>query len=217
MIINSKKAKYICFEGTEGTGKTTQIQLLVKYLESCGHTVFVSKEPGTMHSPLTMELRKCVLDAQYDKHMTIEAREMILQAIRSIHINAVIKPALAQYDYIIQDRGQLSGLTYGESCGVDKETMDSLLKITLKDNPMRNMYDQIILLKGDVSKGLKRAIESKQEYESGDALENKGDDFISDVGKQYDKYKELFDNVSVVSVDNKSIIEVFEDIKKVII
>lgn len=212
-----KKAKYICFEGTEGTGKTTQIQLVVNHLKSLGHSVFVSKEPGTIHSPLTLELRKCVLDSQYDKHMTIEAREMILQAIRSIHIESVIKPALTQYDYIIQDRGQLSGLTYGESCGVSSSIMNSLVSITLKNEPLRTMYDQIIILKGDVTKGLKRAVESKQEYENGDALENKGADFVKDVSKQYDKFQILFDNVSTVDVDGKSINEVFEDIKKVII
>jgi dTMP kinase len=102
-------AKYICFEGTEGSGKSTQTQKLVDYLRSKGYKVLQTKEPGTPLSPLTMELRKIMLDSQYESQLTMTARELISQAIRSIHLERVVIPALSEYDYIIQDRGILSG------------------------------------------------------------------------------------------------------------
>src|SRR5512135_1519125 len=99
-----RKAKYICFEGTEGSFKTTNAVMLAKYLEGKGYKVLLTKEPGTPLSPLTMELRGIMLDAQYESQMTMVAREFISQAIRSIHIEKIILPALQEYDFIIQDR-----------------------------------------------------------------------------------------------------------------
>ena len=112
-----KKAKYICLEGTEGVGKTTQTRKLVDTLRARGYAVLETKEPGSPHSPLTMTLRGIMLDNQYDSQMTRPAREFISQAIRSIHLEQVIVPNLYKYDFIIQDRGILSGYAYGTACG----------------------------------------------------------------------------------------------------
>ena len=112
-----RKARYLVLEGCEGVGKTTQVELLTRYLQSKNFSVLQTKEPGTPLSPLTMQLRAIMLDKQYDGELTIPARELISQAIRSIHLNSVIIPALDKYDFIVQDRGMLSGLAYGTACG----------------------------------------------------------------------------------------------------
>ena len=119
-------AQYIVFEGTEGVGKTTQTQKLVDYLKVQGFSVFHTKEPGTVHSPLTMQLRGIMLDNQYDDQLTQNARELVSQAIRSIHLEKVIRPAMNKYDFIVQDRGILSGLAYGEACGNDIGWLETL-------------------------------------------------------------------------------------------
>jgi dTMP kinase len=207
-------AKYICFEGTEGVGKTTQTKKLVQYLVNRGYKVLETKEPGTIHSPLTMQLRKIMLDAQFDHEMTQTAREFVSQAIRSIHLEKVIIPALNDYDFIIQDRGVLSGLAYGEACGNDLDWLLDLANtvcLPMRINSPADLYDKVVYLTGDVSKGLEKAKSSKQEFEAGDAIEAKGNLFMENVRSNMDRYSGLFNTVRV-NVDGKNIEEVFAEI-----
>lgn len=205
-----KTARYICFEGTEGVGKTTQTQKIVDYLRGKGYKVLQTKEPGTPHSPLTMTLRGIMLDNQYDKEMTRQSRELISQAIRSIHLERVVYPALEQYDFIIQDRGFLSGYAYGTACGNRVDDIFNLQKY-LGIGDMHGLYDDVILLKGNISKGLDRALSSKKEFATGDAMESRGTGFLSTAGQNMDEHSRMF-NTRVVDVDGKSIEQVFADI-----
>lgn len=209
-----KRATYICLEGTEGVGKTTQTQKLVDYLRAKGYKVLQTKEPGTSHAPLTMQLRGIMLDKQYDEQLTAPARELISQAIRSIHLEKVIVPALTSYDYIVQDRGILSGLSYGTACGNSLEDIDNLVQYVcapLEGLVVDSLYDSIIYLKGDISAGLKKALQSKQEFAAGDAMEARGTSFLQTASSNMDELSRSF-NTSVVSVDGKNIDEVFNDI-----
>lgn len=214
-----KKAKYICLEGTEGVGKTTQTDKLVSYLKDRGYKVLQTKEPGTPLSDITMKLRGIMLDNQYDNDLTNTAREFISQAIRSIHIEKVIMPALNEYDFIVQDRGVLSGLAYGTACGNDFEMIEEFAKIVCDpisaqddyDSNMYAIYDSVIYLKGDVNKGLETAKSAKQEFESGDAMESRGNNFMNDVANNMDEMSSYF-NTSVIDVQGKSIEDVFAEI-----
>jgi dTMP kinase len=213
-----KKAIYICFEGTEGVGKTTHTQKLVDYLRSKNFKVLQTKEPGTPHSPLTMQLRGIMLDRQYDEQLTAPARELISQAIRSIHMEKVVLPALNQYDYIVQDRGVLSGLAYGSACGNDIDRLSSLAEYSTESSRHLlndGIYDSIIYLKGDTSAGLKKALQAKQEFEAGDAMEAKGDSFMQEVSINMDELSQAF-NTHIINVDGKSIDQVFNDILRVL-
>jgi dTMP kinase len=209
-----KRALYICLEGTEGVGKTTQTQKLVDYLRAKGFKVLQTKEPGTSHLPLTMVLRGLMLDRQYDEQLTAPARELISQAIRSIHIEKLIIPALTEYDYIIQDRGILSGFAYGNACGNDLQNLLGLALFVTQPAIGKldlGFYDSIIYLKGDTSAGLKKALQSKQEFAAGDAMEAKGDSFLQTVSSNMDTMSKSF-NTATISVDGKNIEEVFSDI-----
>jgi len=197
----SKRAKYICIEGVEGVGKTTQVELLVKKLESMGYKVLQTKEPGTPHIPLTMTLRNIMLDSQYNEQlMTPIAREYVSQAIRAIHLDKLIVPSLDKYDFIIQDRGLLSGFAYGVACGNREEWItDWLFKMTTNMNhqpdsklPPR-IYDSVILIvPSDVEKCLLGAKKAKQEFKMGDAMELKGLEFMKTVQENMQKYKDYF-------------------------
>lgn len=203
-------------EGTEGCGKTTQTQKLVDYLRHLNYSVLETKEPGTLHSPLTMELRNIMLNAKYEPEMTPTAREFISQAIRSIHLEKVIKPALDKYDFIVQDRGMLSGFAYGEACGNSVAWLLGLASDVVRSAKMEQstqtlIYDKVILLKGNVKTGLDKAVSSKQEFESGDAIEMKGLPFMEQVSLNMDKYSRWF-NTTSINVDGKSIEDVFADI-----
>jgi len=209
-----KRATYICFEGTEGVGKTTQTQKLVDFLKAKGYKVLQTKEPGTPLAPLTMLLRGIMLDKQYDDQLTAPARELISQAIRSIHVEKVIIPAIEEYDFIVQDRGVLSGFAYGTACGNDIEDIENLARFVLEPAEGKvqdSLYDVIIYLKGDTSAGLKKALQAKQEFAAGDAMEARGSSFLERASANMDKYSVLF-NTKAISVDGKGIDEVFADI-----
>ncbi len=125
---------YIAFSGIEGVGKTTQVAKLKEALaEMYGQErICVTSEPGSKHALLTMELRKLMLDAAWDDEMTKDAREYISQAARSVNLNGVVLPALAQKKIVIQDRSLLCGFSYGMICGHSKEWLDTLTAQTCK-------------------------------------------------------------------------------------
>lgn len=209
-----KKARYICLEGTEGVGKTTQTQLLVDVLKARGFSVLQTKEPGTSLVPLTMILRGIMLDAQYDAELTRPARELISQAIRSIHMERLILPSLYNYDFIIQDRGVLSGLAYGTACGNDVRFLNQLIDDVMPIDDYTGTtvdYERVVYLRGDSKKGLARAKTAKQEFAAGDAIEAKGDSFMTQVSKNMDFMSEGFPTVRI-DVDGKSIEDVHNEI-----
>lgn len=213
-------ARYICLEGTEGVGKTTQTQLLVESLRARGFSVLQTKEPGISLVPLTMLLRGIMLDNQYDAILTRPAREYISQAIRSIHLERLVVPALDRYDFIIQDRGILSGYAYGTACGnqlgflkeLSNQVVDSAdNNLNILSHSAEKIYDTVIYLKGDSLKGLAKAKTAKQEFTTGDAMESRGDDFISQVSFNMDFMSESFNTVKI-DVDGKSIEDVHNEI-----
>jgi len=213
------KTCYICCEGTEGVGKTTQASLLAQYLRERGYSVLETKEPGTPLSPLTMQLRNIMLDKQYENEITPIARELISQAIRSIHLERIIVPAFKSYDFIVQDRGILSGLAYGAACGHSKTWLKELAQhITVHNMNLLNfynLYDCVIYLKGDVAHGLQRAQTAKQEFKAGDAMEAKGVTFLKNVADIFDNEAPKFRCVTI-DITGKDIQAVFNEIVRVL-
>ena len=211
-------ARYIVFEGIEGTGKTTQVAWLKDYLEAKGKTVLCTKEPGTPLLPLTMNLRGFMLDAKHDAEMTPVARELISQTIRSIHMEKLIKPALTEYDYIIQDRGVLSGLSYGWACGHDLRWLTDMACTACglhKGTSLYNIYDDVVLFEGNAAAGLKRAQTAKQEYTAGDIIEAKGSQFMEKVQRNMCELKVEFP-IRTVYIDGKDIQSVHLEVLKVL-
>jgi|SRR5271166_2779485 len=209
----NRKAKYLCFEGVEGCGKSTHVRKLTAYLQNKGFKVLTTKEPGTPLAPLTMVLRGIMLDAQYDTELTVPARELISNAIRSIHIEKVVIPALSEYDYIIQDRGILSGMAYGHVCGNSHWFLNQLAGEVCHsaDCSWHDLYDKVIYLKSDPVRGLARAKKAKQEFVAGDAIEAKGNDFMLHVAKNMDEMVMAFPHCTI-NMEGKSVEENLKEI-----
>lgn len=213
-----KRARYIVIEGTEGVGKTTQVKKLADYLTDKGYKVLQTKEPGTPHIEITMQMRELMLSNKYDKSLTKTSRELLSQAIRSIHLEHLVFPALNDYDFIVQDRGILSGLAYGEACGNNIDNLIDLNRMTvmfskgLPDhiNDIYNLYDNTIFLHGDLSSNLDRAKNCKQEFEEGDAMESQNSEFYQRVERNFKQEGQQFYGFDSVAVDNKNIDEVFD-------
>ena len=191
MTPSNGRPLYICIEGVDGVGKTTQCNLLSTILQNEGFRVLQTKEPGTPSIPLTMELRRYMLDQQYDKLVTGYPRECLSQAIRGIHLNQVIYPALdnpePEYDFIIQDRGILSSFAYGVALGHDAKLLHSMANACIGARAQQlesalDIYDEIFLLVNDDASLLCVQRESRQqEFGHGDAVENMGTGFMNAV------------------------------------
>lgn len=106
-----KKGIFIAFEGGEGSGKTTQIQMLARFLESEGHSILVTKEPGGDES-ICREIRALLLDATHTNVLDHRAELMLFLADRAQHAAQVLRPALDQGKIILCDRYAASTFAY---------------------------------------------------------------------------------------------------------
>ncbi len=104
------KGLFITFEGTEGSGKTTQIAALAQRLRSLGHTVRVLREPGG--TPIGEEIRHTLKSSEANRAMTPEAELLLLNASRAQLVREVIRPALAAGEIVLCDRFYDSSLAY---------------------------------------------------------------------------------------------------------
>jgi dTMP kinase len=95
------KGTFIAFEGGEGTGKSTQSQLLAKWLEQEGETVVLSREPGG--TILGKDLRKILLGHETGA-ISPRAEALLYAADRAHHVFSVIRPGLDRGDVVITDR-----------------------------------------------------------------------------------------------------------------
>ena len=100
---------FISFEGGEGTGKSTQSKLLADWLRQEGEEVVLSFEPGG--TDLGKELRKILLGHQTGA-INPRAEALLYAADRAHHVEAVIRPALARGEVVINDRYMDSSIAY---------------------------------------------------------------------------------------------------------
>lgn len=121
----SMGGKLIVFEGVEGCGKTSQIQLCCQWLESLGISVVVTREPGG--TELGLDLRRLLLEKSEDKPVG-EVTELLLYAAdRSQHVEQELKPNLAVGKYVLCDRYTDSTIAYqGYGRGLNMDLINQL-------------------------------------------------------------------------------------------
>lgn len=100
---------FITFEGSEGSGKSTQINMLAAYLGQQGYEVLVTREPGGTH--IGEQVRQCLHDVK-NKEMTAAAEVLLYSASRSQLVREVIVPALENGVIVISDRYADSTMAY---------------------------------------------------------------------------------------------------------
>ena len=144
-------ARFITFEGGEGSGKTTQIKLLHDHFVSSGAKCLMTREPGG--SPAGEAIRNLLLTGGGDKWNPV-AETLLFQAARVEHVERVIKPALARGETVLCDRFLDSTLVYqGIAMGLSLEYVSRLHRMTLGTF----MPDRTIVLDIDPAIGLPRA------------------------------------------------------------
>ena len=104
------KGLFITFEGTEGCGKSSQIQLLADHLQAAGHRARTLREPGG--TLIGEEIRHTLKHSPNNHAMTAEAELLLMNACRAQLVREVIRPALAAGEMVLCDRFYDSTLAY---------------------------------------------------------------------------------------------------------
>lgn len=100
---------FVCFEGGEGAGKSTQSRLLRERLEADGHVVVLTREPGA--TPVGAKVRQIVLDPATGE-LADRTEALLYAADKAEHLHAVVGPALQRGEVVITDRYVDSTLAY---------------------------------------------------------------------------------------------------------
>lgn len=93
---------FITFEGSEGCGKSTQVQRLAVHFEQSGIPHVITREPGG--TPIGESIRELLQFAPHGFGMTPEAELLLFEASRSQLVREIIQPALGQGICVISDR-----------------------------------------------------------------------------------------------------------------
>jgi dTMP kinase len=145
------KGSFITFEGTDGSGKSTQARKLAKHLQSQGREVILTREPGG--SKGAEEIRTLVLQGEPDR-WSAETEILLFTAARRDHLERTILPALEAGKIVICDRFADSTRMYqGLSRGDLRGTVDQLHKLMIGREP-----DMTILIDMDSVTGHSRAL-----------------------------------------------------------
>ena len=115
---------FISIEGTDGSGKTTQIKLLEEYLKKKGFYVVCTREPGG--NPISEKIREIIIDKE-NSEMTAVTEALLYAAARAQHVATDILPVLNDGGILISDRFLDSSLVYqGYARGLGIKTVKDI-------------------------------------------------------------------------------------------
>ncbi|MBL4801215.1 MAG: dTMP kinase [Emcibacter sp.] len=145
------RGKFISFEGGEGAGKSTQVNLLRDQLVGMGVDVVLTREPGG--APGAEEIRQLLVTGEPDKWVPM-TEVLLFYAARVDHLERTVLPALAAGKWVISDRYADSTFAYqGAGHGVDKAIVQQIHQFATK-----NFWpDMTLILDTDTGLGLTRA------------------------------------------------------------
>jgi dTMP kinase len=123
---------FITFEGSEGSGKSTQAERLSARLKRCGLPCILTREPGG--TPIGETIRELLQFAPHNSTMTAEAELLLFEASRSQLVREVIKPALGRGMCVIADRFFDSTTVYqGAARKLDREIIERVNAFVVGD------------------------------------------------------------------------------------
>lgn len=152
------KSKFITFEGSEGCGKSTQSEMLFRYLKAKGVKAIYLREPGGVK--LSEKIRDILLDPK--NKISPEAETLLYMAARAQVVEEIIKPALKSGKTVVCDRFLDSTIAYqGYGLGIDIK----LIKLTGNFATQGIKPDLTIFLDLPVKSGLKHRHNCKDRIE----------------------------------------------------
>ena len=171
------KGLFIVMEGPDGSGKTTQINLLKEYLEEAGYECLITREPGG--TVIGEEVRQLILNPEY-KEMSPVTEMLLYAASRAQLVHEVIGPALEEGKIVISDRFVDSSIVYQ---GIARNL--GISTVSAVNAPGIGIYrpDGIFFIDLSEAEGLRR----KKEQKKLDRMEQEGIDFHHMVSEGYRK------------------------------
>lgn len=169
------RGRFFVFDGGEGGGKSTQIDILADKLRREGYPVRTTREPG---GTVLGEAIRQVLMGQYDPPIPPMSELLLIFAARAAHLAEVIEPALAAGEIVLCDRFTDASFAYqGAARGLGEQavaTMQHLVQGQLRP-------DGVLILDLPVEKGLMRA----RKRISGNRFDEEAIDFHARVRQAY--------------------------------
>ena len=173
-----ESGKFITFEGPEGSGKTTQIALLAKFLSSKGRVVVTTREPGG--EKVAEKIRRLLLSPASSLEPLAEL--FLYAASRIQHLEKIIRPALARGAIVLSDRFSDATMAYqGYGRGISKKWIKQINKIATRGLKP----DLTIVLDLEPGLGLKRVRRLKKGADRVDRLEREALSFHNRVRQGY--------------------------------
>ena len=171
------KGLFIVMEGPDGSGKTTQINLLKEYLEEAGYECLITREPGG--TVIGEEVRQLILNPEH-KEMSPVTEMLLYAASRAQLVHEVIGPALEEGKIVISDRFVDSSIVYQ---GIARKL--GISTVSAVNAPGIGIYrpDGIFFIDLSEAEGLRR----KKEQKNLDRMEQEGIDFPHMVSEGYRK------------------------------
>ena len=195
------KGIFITFEGADGCGKTTQMNLLKDYLIQNGYEVVLTREPGA--KGLGEQLREILLN--YGGEVADRCESFLFLADRAQNIETIVIPAIKQGKIVLCDRHIDSTVAYqGYGRGLDLDEINSLNNIATGGIKPDLTY----VFDVDVGTSAKRVGDEK------DRMESAGKEFFNRVRNGYlELAKKEPQRIKVID-STRSIEEVFQDVIK---
>ena len=199
----SNTGRFITFEGADGCGKTTQLNLLAEYL-SKDFEVITTREPGA--KGLGTQLREILLN--YDGEVAPQCESFLFLADRAQHIATLVKPAIENGKIVLCDRHTDSTIAYqGYGRGLDLKQIKYLNELAVQGIKP----DLTLVFDVDIETSMKRVGVEKDRMESG------GNEFFNRVRNGYLEIAKSDPDRVVVIDASRSIEEIFEDVKEAVL
>lgn len=198
-----EKGLFITFEGADGCGKTTQLELLKEYLTNKGVEVVVTREPGG--KGLGEHVRNILLN--YDGEVSDRCESFLFLADRAQNIDVIVTPAINQGKIVLCDRHTDSTVAYqGYGRGLDLDEINMLNNLATGGKKP----DLTLVFDIDVETSMKRVGNEK------DRMESAGIEFHNKVRNGYLEIAKQEPNRIKVLDATKSIEEIHKEVQKII-
>ena len=207
------KGKFIVFEGIDGSGKTTQINQLSKWLISTdlipeNNKLVITREPGG--TKLGKSIRSLLLDTSIGKSPDSITELLLYAADRSQHVNEIIRPTLDKGDWVISDRFCGSTLAYQ---GYGRKLDINLIKDLEAIATQGIAPDITFLLDIPIEESIRRRMNRKD-----DRIEKEGREFLSNVSLGFQALSQDINwkKISAINSEENVLSEIKSEIKKLI-
>ena len=192
------KGLFIVMEGPDGSGKTTQINLLEQYLKEAGYECLITREPGG--TVIGEEVRELILNPEH-KEMSPVTEMLLYAASRAQLVHEVIGPALEAGRIVISDRFVDSSIVYQ---GIARNL--GISTVAAVNAPGIGIYrpDGIFFIDLSEAEGIRR----KKNQKKLDRMEQESIDFHHLVSEGYRKV--LAERPEVIKIDGGKDIDVIQ-------